>query len=65
MKDGHTMFGFVEEVVVQMLQPEWGVVRGKIADTHGEEVHMEESDLRPSIEGGNEPEVCILKTCQP
>ncbi len=48
-----------------MLEPDRGVVRGKIADTHGEEVHMKESDLRPGIEGGTESEVCEMKTCQP
>lgn len=50
----HAVFGCVEEMVHQVLVPDRGVCGGKGADTHGEEIHVEESDLRPGVEGWGE-----------
>ena len=54
--DDHAFFGDVEEVVEEMLVPDWGVGGGETAEAAGEEVHVEEGDLGPVIEGWGEAE---------
>ena len=68
MEDGHAVFGFVEEVVVEVLQPDGGVLGREVAEAHGEEVHVEHGDLGPGGEAGgktkfwNEVSLCICSS---
>ena len=48
----HAVFGDVEEVVEQVLVPGGGVRGGEHAEAAGEEVHVQEGDLGPGVEGG-------------
>lgn len=56
MLGDHVVFGDVEEVVEEVLVPGGGVRGGKTAQAHGEEVHVEEGDLGPGVEGGGQAE---------
>ena len=51
MRQQHAVFGHVEEVVEELLVPDWGVGWGKAAHADCEEVHVQHGDLGPGIEG--------------
>ena len=44
--------------------PGRGIGGGETPDAHGEEVHMEEGNLRPSVKGWGKTELCKVDECQ-
>lgn len=59
MQADHAVFGCIEEMVQQVLMPDWGVSGGESADAHSEEIHVEKSDLGPGVEGRGEAKYYI------
>ena len=47
----HAIFGDVEEVVEEMLVPSRSMSGREAAQTASQQVHVQESDLGPGIEG--------------
>ena len=58
MREDHTVFGDVEEVVEEMLLPGWGVGGLETPETAIQEVHVQEGYLGPGCEGWGEAEGC-------
>lgn len=56
----HAVFGVVEEVVEEVLVPDWGLRGGEASDSDGEDVHVQEGDLRPCVEGGGQAEFYFI-----
>ena len=46
----HAVFGYVEEVVEEVLVPGWGVGGGEGAQAYGQEIHVQEGYLGPGVE---------------
>lgn len=58
VRGDHAVFGDVEEVVEEVLVPGGGVGGGEAADADGEEVHVQEGYLSPSVEGRGKAQGC-------
>ena len=56
MRCYHAVFGYVEEVVQEVLVPCWCMGGGEGAQARGEEIHVQEGYLGPGVEGGREAE---------
>ncbi len=54
MGGDHAVFGDVEEVVEEMLMPDWGVGGGETAQAAGEQVHVKEGHLGPGVKSRRE-----------
>ena len=61
MREDHTVFGDVEEVVEEMLLPGWGVGGLEAPETAIQEVHVQEGYLGPGCEGWGEAEGWLLE----
>ena len=56
MREDHAVFGYVEEVVEEVLLPGGGVGGEEAPETAVEEVHVQEGYLGPGCEGWDEAE---------
>lgn len=54
VRDDHAVLGDVEEVVEEVLVPDRGAGGGEAAEPAGEQVHVQEGDLGPGVEGWGE-----------